>query len=367
MKHLSSPGLHREAFRREVELCYEARQPLTWGEGDRSATGSRTRVRAPAGVVDHWPEDLVVRVGAGSTFAEVDDFLRPWELELGVLLPQPDRTTLGGAFARGEGGMTGGGARSLRELALSALLVEGRGRPLELGTRVVKNVAGYDLLRPHFGAGGAWGGLCELVVRSRSRPPSRMLRWSESSPQEALGRLQQLRDRGSTTTVGEWWLDAAALARLGLEGRGGWFLLAEGSEQEVGAWADAVGGEESTDALPILRDLGWTESSAVLVRVFASTRECFEGDPAFASGGGGRGWIHDAATGVNRWILADLSDLDRVSRRLGPMASRAFVDRGPIPAATRPAGGRTAEWKGRLRQIYDPGEIFPPLPTPLGP
>jgi glycolate oxidase FAD binding subunit len=102
-------------------------------------------------------EELVERLGAHGQWLPFDP-------------PDVEARTLGGLVAAGESGPRWMGYGELRSHVLGATVVTGDGRTLKLGGRVVKNVAGFDLLRPMVGSRGRLGVLTSVCVRAFPRP-----------------------------------------------------------------------------------------------------------------------------------------------------------------------------------------------------
>jgi glycolate oxidase FAD binding subunit len=89
--------------------------------------------------------------------------------------------------ATGESGALWMGYGDLRNHVLGLTLVTGDGRTLELGGRVVKNVAGFDLLKPVVGACGRLGVITSVCVRAFPIPVcERVLALSADSAEALL-------------------------------------------------------------------------------------------------------------------------------------------------------------------------------------
>lgn len=123
-----------------------------------------------AGVHTYTPGDLTISVGAGTTLAALDTATR----EHGQWCPLEswgdDASTVGAVLATAT---TGPFAESLgrpRDFVLGVECVDGRGRIIRAGGRVVKNVAGFDLTRLMTGAWGTLGVITEVHLRLRARP-----------------------------------------------------------------------------------------------------------------------------------------------------------------------------------------------------
>jgi len=79
--------------------------------------------------------------------------------------PPDDSGTIGATLATASAGPLASAYGSPRDLALGIDLVGGDGRVLELGGRVVKNVAGFDLVRPAVGSWGVLGIITAATLR----------------------------------------------------------------------------------------------------------------------------------------------------------------------------------------------------------
>lgn len=130
------------------------------------------------GVVDHEPGDLSVRVRAGTTLGDVQSVVSAAGQWLPLDPPGGPEATLGGIAATGIGGPLRSGYGRPRDQILGSTVVDGVGRRLVLGGRVVKNVAGFDLVRLAVGSRGTLGLITELVFRLYPLPEDdRTLVW----------------------------------------------------------------------------------------------------------------------------------------------------------------------------------------------
>lgn len=143
-----------------------------WAAGGRVAPTAR-EVRAPAGVVAVEAADMTVRVGAGTTVAELDAALA--EVGQTVALPAWDDATVGGVLAVGHSGLWRLGWGPVRDVLLEARVVSADGRVVKAGGPTVKNVSGYDLCRLLVGSLGTLAFTAEVVLRTRPLPPAQ--RW----------------------------------------------------------------------------------------------------------------------------------------------------------------------------------------------
>lgn len=117
------------------------------------------------------PADVTLTARAGTRLADVNAKLGAHRQWLPFDPPHVPTRTLGGLVAAGESGPVATGYGELRNHVLGATLVCGDGRVIRLGGRVVKNVAGFDLLRPVVGSRGRLGVITSLCLRAFPIPP----------------------------------------------------------------------------------------------------------------------------------------------------------------------------------------------------
>ncbi len=124
------------------------------------------------GVIEHVSNDLVARARAGTTLASLADEIS----KAGQHFPVDEvvaGSTIGGVVATGLSGpgrfMHGG----VRDLVLGATLVRADGVVVHTGSKVVKNVAGYDLAKLFTGSYGTLGILTELTLKLKPIPLAR--------------------------------------------------------------------------------------------------------------------------------------------------------------------------------------------------
>ena len=159
-----------------------------WSVGGTPAPGAR-EVRAPAGVVQHEPAEMIVRVRAGTPVADLDAALAGAGQT--VALPLRPGATVGGVLAVGQSGLRRLGWGPVRDTVLEVRYVSADGKLVKAGGPVVKNVTGFDLCRLLVGSLGTLGLLAEVVLRVRPRPA--VSRWlaGAADPFELTSRLHR--------------------------------------------------------------------------------------------------------------------------------------------------------------------------------
>ncbi|TVQ57917.1 MAG: FAD-binding oxidoreductase [Spirulina sp. DLM2.Bin59] len=142
---------------------------LTWG-GQGAALDYLLSTTALNGIIDHAVGDLTITVAAGATLAAVQAYLAPTGQFLPLDPSYPQDATLGGIVATGDAGSWRHRYGGLRDLLLGISFVRADGTAAKAGGRVVKNVAGYDLMKLLTGSFGTLATITELTFRTYPRP-----------------------------------------------------------------------------------------------------------------------------------------------------------------------------------------------------
>jgi glycolate oxidase FAD binding subunit len=141
-----------------------------------SACGAATTLldmRHHAGIVSYDPSEFLISAQAGTPLAEIQAALD----EQGQYLPfdplfVTQGATLGGTVASG---LSGAGRLlygSLRDFVMEVQLIDGLGKLVRGGGKVVKNAAGFDLPKLVVGSYGRLGVLTEITLKVFPRPPA---------------------------------------------------------------------------------------------------------------------------------------------------------------------------------------------------
>lgn len=130
----------------------------------------RCDLSALKGVREYTPGDLTIAVGAGTTLAELDEVTRAHGQWCPLLPWGDDGGTIGATIATATAGPFAAALGRPRDLAIGLECVDGNGRTVRAGGRVVKNVAGFDLVRLMTGQWGTLGAITGVNLRLRARP-----------------------------------------------------------------------------------------------------------------------------------------------------------------------------------------------------
>ncbi|AFY40424.1 FAD linked oxidase domain protein [[Leptolyngbya] sp. PCC 7376] len=116
-------------------------------------------------IVDHAVDDLTITVEAGVTLKTLQTHLRQHNQFLPFDPAFPDEATMGGIVATANAGSWRQRYGGVKDLLLGITVVRADGQLAKAGGKVVKNVAGYDLMKLFTGSYGSLAIATELTFR----------------------------------------------------------------------------------------------------------------------------------------------------------------------------------------------------------
>ncbi len=137
---------------------------LDWGgivQGAQSIISTQGLDR----LIAHAVGDLTVTVEAGMKFDRLQQILATAGQFLPLDPAYPTRSTIGGIIATADTGSFRHRYGGVRDLLLGISFVRADGKIAKAGGRVVKNVAGYDMMKLFTGSYGTLGILTEVTLR----------------------------------------------------------------------------------------------------------------------------------------------------------------------------------------------------------
>jgi glycolate oxidase FAD binding subunit len=124
-----------------------------------------------AGVVEHQPSEFLITALAGTTILELQETLRQHGQYFPFDPPLIDAgATIGGTLAAGLSGPGRLRYGGIRDFIMGVRLVDGLGKIVTAGGRVVKNAAGYDIPKLMVGSCGYLGALVEVTLKVFPQP-----------------------------------------------------------------------------------------------------------------------------------------------------------------------------------------------------
>jgi glycolate oxidase FAD binding subunit len=121
-------------------------------------------------VAEYEPADLVISVQAGATLADIARAAAPHNQFLALDPAVAAETSIGSIVAKNAAGPLRFAHGTPRDQVLGLEVVTGDGRVLEFGGKVVKNVAGYDIVRLLIGSRGALSFITRVNIRLKPAP-----------------------------------------------------------------------------------------------------------------------------------------------------------------------------------------------------
>jgi glycolate dehydrogenase FAD-binding subunit len=206
------------------------------GGGSKDFYGGAPRgelldTRGHAGIVDYEPTELVVTARCGTPLAELEGALAAQSQMLAFEPPHFGAgATLGGCVAAGLSGPRRAAAGAMRDYVLGARVLDGNGRELAFGGRVMKNVAGYDVSRLLAGSLGVLGLILEVSLKVLPRPAAERTLRLELPQDKAIESLNRWAGMPLPLSASAW-RDGELHLRL------------SGAERAVRAAAQKLGGE----------------------------------------------------------------------------------------------------------------------------
>jgi glycolate oxidase FAD binding subunit len=175
------PGDAEDAAR-GLRLCDLAgASVVVFGGGTQMAFGAPPRkydvafsTERMTRLLEYEPGDLTCRVEAGMRVAELQAVLRARGQRLPLDPPHPERATVGGMVAANSNGLGRARHGTVRDWVIGMTVAYPSGKVAKAGGKVVKNVAGYDLMKLHTGAFGTLGVIAEVNFKVQTVPEAEL-------------------------------------------------------------------------------------------------------------------------------------------------------------------------------------------------
>jgi glycolate oxidase FAD binding subunit len=117
------------------------------------------------GLIEHAVGDLTITVEAGMKFKQLQTLVAVKNQFLPIDATYANYATIGGIIATGDNGSLRQRYGSVRDQVLGMAFVRSDGEIAKAGGRVVKNVAGYDLMKLFTGSYGTLGIITRVTLR----------------------------------------------------------------------------------------------------------------------------------------------------------------------------------------------------------
>ncbi len=347
-----------------------------WIDAGRPVSAERiASLAAHSGVIDYVPGDLTITVKSGTTLGEIERIAG----EQGQWLPlDPFGSrdgSIGATIATGSFGPLAHSFGMARDLVLGLEFITGDGRIVRGGGKVVKNVAGFDLVRLMTGSWGTLGIITEATLRLYSLPSQPItLSLGASDGVTALSqRISSILAAPGIPFAVEL-VDANTAAMIGLSNKQQILVKLGGNSAAVAAQRTAMvalGGSRDIDPLAWerLREIESTVASGdappIVIRISSLPQNLPQiwNDVRAVIANEASGAIHATPSlGVMRCILPASTDLAAIEKIVSAARSSTVIyerlpaDKWPLLSPTV-IGDRLAQ---RVKKAFDPSNILNP-------
>lgn len=166
-------------------------------------------------LIDHASGDLTVTTQSGMPFHTLQEMVQRSGQFCAIDPSYGQQATIGGIVATGDSGALRHRYNSVRDMVLGIEFVRSDGKLVKAGGRVVKNVAGYDLMKLLTGSYGTLGILTQVTLRLYPNQESSQTLFITGEVDHLQTAIQRILNSGLTPTAMDC-LSAGAIAALGL-------------------------------------------------------------------------------------------------------------------------------------------------------
>ena len=351
--------LSPQSFEELAEMVRATPRLLAVGAGTKPRLSAVDAVRLTTarlnGISEYDPSEFTFTAAAGTPVRDIAAALA----ERGQYLPFDPMlvdagATLGGAVAAGLSGPGRFRFGGLRDFILGVRFVDGLGRLLRMGGKVVKNAAGFDLPKFFVGSLGRFGVLAELTFKVFPRPASALtLRLTASTLEAAVKVLTE----ASSSRFEFDALDVApdgtdVLARLA----GPADALQTLTREIFTRWPGEILSEADAGRIwSDLREFRWARRDQSLVKVALSPASVAALGHRVQSIDGGR--LHLSSGGNLGFVsVSQVASLGQLLRELG-LSGVTLRGEGPLWLGRR----AHPEITQAVKKALDPANRFPTL------
>jgi len=343
-------------------------------------SGTAIDMRSLNAVIDYPARDMTITVQAGMTIGRLHEILAAERQRLPVDVPLPDRATLGGAIATNASGFRRFGLGTFRDYIIGISAVNDQGVEIKAGGRVVKNVAGYDLMKLFTGSLGTLGIITQVTLKLKPEVEANALMTLPVTLDQA-DTILDVMGRTRTRPVGVDLLDPRAASRC-LSLTDSWVMLvALEDNAEAVAWQINQFREELPESLRSSVKTLDSESGSVMsaLRDFPlmegptlsfTANMLSSAVPDFCKAASAAMLRAHACNGIVEGHLEDVTR-DQATELLTILGRKAEAGRGNLivtrcPAewkATLPIWGRSTPDRTLMKAVklkLDPGNVFNP-------
>jgi glycolate oxidase FAD binding subunit len=336
----------------------------TKAPGDAVDEISTLETTGLAGITAYEPSECVLTVGAGTRLSAIEDLLASHGQHLPFDPPFRDAgATIGGTVTAGLSGPGRYRYGGVRDFVVGVQIVDGEGRAIRSGGRVVKNAAGFLLHHAVVGSWGSFGVLTEVSLKVFPAPQARVSMRVECGSLAAAIAAQRAAEEAHVD-----------LAAIDCDSAGTVWIRLAGSDASLSPRLEKLGAALAAHALAVVdgpeeltvwenfREFRWASpdvrvikvpvtparAPVVVVAVAEAAAACRRGvEPGFDDAP-----IRFSAGASMAWIAWPF-EVDDLSRRLASARLSAVIVRGS-GAGRRLGLIIGSAFEARVRRVMDP-------------
>jgi glycolate dehydrogenase FAD-binding subunit len=316
-------------------------------------------------IIEHNEGDFTAILEAGVPLARAQQEFADSNqmLALDPPLGYDDAATIGGVIATGDSGPLRHRYGAPRDLVLGMTVALSDGTVAKSGSRVIKNVAGYDLAKLFSGSFGTLGLILQVVVRLHPRPSETVSAVGRANDPEVVAR------------------GASDLAHASLEKECADVRWAGGAGAVLARLGGATAHKQAEAAARVLADAGleteivedddelWAEqrscqrsSGRAVVRVSGLQSELVRTIEAAESLGGSL--VGRASLGIS-WVTVDPDRILELRHELAPSPCVVLDAPRDVRASLDVWDAEPSPLAQRVKQRFDPAGVFAPGTFPV--
>ncbi|WP_076022723.1 FAD-binding oxidoreductase [Sulfobacillus thermosulfidooxidans] len=163
-----------DELRDTVRQAYVQKIHLTLDKHGVHKDACRVNLSHLQDILDFDPDNMTITVQAGLSYIALQSFLDQYRLMFPVIPLQKDQT-LGSLVAEGLPHLAHLGYGPLKNWILGLSVIDGTGRQLQFGRKIMKNVAGLDMPKLFIGSLGQFGMITTLILRLLPKFPEQVI------------------------------------------------------------------------------------------------------------------------------------------------------------------------------------------------
>jgi len=163
--HFSEQIKQANSDKSTIQITGNQSKVVLFEEDNNNQPVQELNISDHKGIVEYEPSELVITVKSGTLLKDLTAVLADRNQMLAFEPPDYGNSTIGGTYAVGLTGPSKPYRGILRDFVLGVRLIDGQGRELNFGGKMIKNVAGYDVSRMLVGSKGSMALVTQMSLK----------------------------------------------------------------------------------------------------------------------------------------------------------------------------------------------------------